>query len=38
MKFVDARAGGTHRAFATTVSQLTISDFSGETFKSFEVL
>jgi len=28
----------THRLFATTVSQLKICDFSGETFKSFEVL
>jgi hypothetical protein len=26
------------RSFATTVSQLKISDFSGETFKGFEVL
>ena len=28
----------TYRSFATTVSQLKISDFSGETFKGFEVL
>jgi len=28
----------TYRSFATTVSQLKISDFSGETFKDFEVL
>jgi len=28
----------TYRLFATTVSQLKISDFSGETFKGFEVL
>jgi hypothetical protein len=28
----------THRSFATTVSQIKISDFSGETFKDFEVL
>jgi hypothetical protein len=28
----------THRLFATTVSQLKISNFSGETFKAFEVL
>ena len=28
----------THRSFATTVSQLKICDFSGETFKGFEVL
>jgi len=27
-----------YRSFATTVSQLKISDFSGETFKCFEVL
>jgi hypothetical protein len=27
-----------HRSFATTVSQLKICDFSGETFKGFEVL
>jgi len=27
-----------YRSFATTVSQLKISDFSGETFKGFEVL
>jgi len=27
-----------HHSFATTVSQLKISDFSGETFKGFEVL
>ena len=27
-----------YRPFATTVSQLKISDFSGETFKAFEVL
>ena len=27
-----------YRSFATTVSQLKICDFSGETFKSFEVL
>jgi len=30
--------GQTHRSFATTVSQLKICDFSGETFKVFEVL
>jgi hypothetical protein len=28
----------TYRPFATTVSQLKICDFSGETFKGFEVL
>jgi hypothetical protein len=28
----------TYRPFATTVSQLKICDFSGETFKDFEVL
>jgi hypothetical protein len=28
----------TYRSFATTVSQLKICDFSGETFKVFEVL
>jgi hypothetical protein len=28
----------TYRSFATTVSQIKISDFSGETFKDFEVL
>ena len=28
----------TRRSFATTVSQLKICDFSGETFKGFEVL
>ena len=28
----------TYRSFATTVSQLKISDFSGERFKGFEVL
>jgi hypothetical protein len=28
----------TSRSFATTVSRLKISDFSGETFKGFEVL
>jgi len=28
----------TYRSFATTVSQLKISDFSGGTFKAFEVL
>ena len=28
----------TYRSFATTVSQLKISNFSGETFKGFEVL
>ena len=28
----------TYRSFATTVSQLKICDFSGETFKGFEVL
>jgi len=28
----------TYRSFATTVSQLKISDFSGEMFKGFEVL
>jgi hypothetical protein len=28
----------TYRSFVTTVSQLKICDFSGETFKSFEVL
>jgi hypothetical protein len=28
----------TYRTFATTVSQLKICDFSGETFKGFEVL
>jgi hypothetical protein len=28
----------TYRSFATTVSQLKMCDFSGETFKSFEVL
>jgi len=27
----------TYRSFATTVSQLKISDFSGENFESFEV-
>jgi len=27
-----------YRLFATTVSQLKICDFSGETFKGFEVL
>jgi hypothetical protein len=27
-----------HRSFATTVSQLKMCDFSGETFKGFEVL
>ena len=27
-----------YRPFATTVSQLKICDFSGETFKGFEVL
>jgi archaellum component FlaF (FlaF/FlaG flagellin family) len=27
-----------YRSFATTVSQLKICDFSGETFKGFEVL
>jgi hypothetical protein len=27
-----------NRSFATTVSQLKINDFSGETFKGFEVL
>jgi hypothetical protein len=27
-----------YRSFATTVSQLKIIDFSGETFKGFEVL
>ena len=27
-----------YRSFATTVSQLKICDFSGETFKDFEVL
>jgi hypothetical protein len=29
---------GLYRSFATTMSQLIISDFSGETFKGFEVL
>ena len=29
---------GRYRAFATRVSQLKICDFSGETFKGFEVL
>jgi hypothetical protein len=29
---------GIYRSFATTVSQLKICDFSGETFKNFEVL
>jgi hypothetical protein len=28
----------TYRSFATTVSQLKLCDFSGETFKGFEVL
>jgi len=28
----------TYCSFVTTVAQLKISDFSGETFKSFEVL
>jgi hypothetical protein len=28
----------TYRSFATTVSQLKIGDFSGETFKGFEAL
>jgi hypothetical protein len=28
----------THRSFATTVSQLKICDFSGKTFRGFEVL
>jgi hypothetical protein len=28
----------TYSSFATTVSQLTICDFSGEKFKGFEVL
>jgi hypothetical protein len=28
----------TYRSFATTVSKLKICDFSGETFKGFEVL
>jgi len=28
----------TNRLFATTVSQLKMCDFSGETFKGFEVL
>jgi hypothetical protein len=28
----------TYRSFATTVTQLKICDFSGETFKGFEVL
>jgi len=28
----------TYSSFATTVSQLKINDFSGETFKDFEVL
>jgi hypothetical protein len=28
----------TYRSFATRMSQLKISDFSGETFKDFEVL
>jgi len=28
----------TYRSFATTVSQLEISHFSGETFKGFQVL
>ena len=28
----------TYRSFATTVSQLKMCDFSGETFKGFEVL
>jgi hypothetical protein len=27
-----------HRSFVTTVSQLKMCDFSGETFKGFEVL
>jgi hypothetical protein len=38
MKFVDARAVGTHRSFPTTMSQLKMCDFSGEIFKGFEVL
>jgi hypothetical protein len=32
------RGHGTYRSFATTMPQLKISDFSGETFKGFEVL
>jgi len=32
------RGGSTYRSFATKLSQLKICDFSGETFKGFEVL
>jgi hypothetical protein len=38
MKFVDARADGTYRSFATTVSQLKVCYFSEEIFTGFEVL
>jgi hypothetical protein len=37
IKFVDARAGGTYRSFAT-LSELKMCDFSGEIFTDFEVL
>ena len=32
------RAAGTHRSFATRVSQFKLSDFTGEYFKGFEML
>jgi hypothetical protein len=35
---VDTINKSTYRSLATTVAQLKISDFSGETFKCFEVL
>jgi hypothetical protein len=35
---VECNSVFTYRSFATTVSQLKIRDFSGETFKGFEML
>jgi hypothetical protein len=35
---LNVKPRGTYHPFATTVSQLKICDFSGETFKGFEVL
>jgi hypothetical protein len=38
MIFKEIQTENTYRSFATTVSQLKICDFSGETFEGFEVL